>query len=452
MNWRDGHGRGRSGAKASAYVGNGRLFSVDELAAIAHDEARRAEVRQIAAVCLVARQNGTPSPAETDLGRELSRDHYAGLLANNPFFENEPLPGTRLSDEAGLIPLVRLSNGSVFSVPLTALARNALVVGSTGSGKTSFTRLVVLSAVRHGASVCIWDQKHGEFGSSETFAHDDQPFVVLHAEEVPWALLEPPPGVPFNAWTIIFARVLKKAFSLFASTRFLISVLEKLWQQPRAPGTAPSWNELVRTLEGLNARPGSRDWQHRDSVGPVAKGIQRELPAAAKCVRSDFWHHAQRNAQCIVIRTDRLSDEVSQFLVSLSLQWAYEYRSRVDIERSRQLLFVLDDALSHARGSAHTDAQEVNALADLCVRARSKKLGVVVASQSWELLSPALRTNCDLIAICSASGGDVEELRRDLLLTDAQAARLATLTPGEAVVLSRATWKKPVLGRFPEVR
>jgi hypothetical protein len=69
------------------------------------------------------------------------------LISRDPYWPNYPPRGSLPLNGPGRIPLAAMPTGCVLSTPLSSLPCNLLVVGPTGSGKTSLLRAVLAAAL-----------------------------------------------------------------------------------------------------------------------------------------------------------------------------------------------------------------------------------------------------------------------------------------------------------------
>ena len=72
---------------------------------------------------------------------EISRLDEEAQIDPDPFRENYPPKGSLPPLENGFVPLAALPTGDVLSIPVEALARNVIVVGRIGGGKSSYLRV-----------------------------------------------------------------------------------------------------------------------------------------------------------------------------------------------------------------------------------------------------------------------------------------------------------------------
>lgn len=149
---------------------------------------------------------------------------------------------------------------------------------------------------------------------------------------------------------------------------------------------------------------------------------------------------------------DGLSSPMQALLSSLILNYAYRSRQTVrDVSMLAPLYFIIDDGLPLAFGSASVEAEGgISVLSEFAFMARSRRMALVISSQVFGLLSPAIRANCPVTLCLGAYGRDADEVARHLNLTREQAQVLPFLRIGEAV--ARCAPLPAMLGSVPFVR
>jgi hypothetical protein len=79
---------------------------------------------------------------------KIEEQQTKAVLKGDPFLQNY-MPENYKPPTANKIPFAVLPDGRVLTVSIKTLNRNLLLVGSTGSGKSSYLRLMILSLLEY---------------------------------------------------------------------------------------------------------------------------------------------------------------------------------------------------------------------------------------------------------------------------------------------------------------
>lgn len=365
------------------------------------------------------------------------------------FREHEPLPG-EVEVPKRPVPLLMTPTGTLLQQGVKAFCENTAIVGSTGSGKTSYLRGLAFSLANNGACVLQLCRKGGEFAEgTNSFVFSKAPFFLLRAADVPISFFTAPTGTSAQAWTSEVSGILARAFGLQHSQRLLTHVLDGLAAAHHEQGF--TLRDVLVALQKRKPRPMSREAGFIEALLFAIETVVRELGPSSDVTKTDFLERLQETVGCMVVDVSELSAPVTVFVVTLWIQYIWRLR-RAGLGASHELIVVLDDAIGLTRSSKFKDADEGSIIADLSLIARSVGIGCIFVSQAYGALSPTIRANTATTVVCSAEGPDAREVAEGLNLTREQAAELPLLRPGTAIVRARSVWPHALRGRFPEVK
>lgn len=374
------------------------------------------------------------------------------MVSGDPFYGNYPPAGVLPPLGRGRIPLCSLPIRDVMSQPVEGVCKNVLVVGPSGSGKTTWLRAAMAALLEDGQATIVAFDRKGDLVDCAMLTRAGLPLLVLLWSELMIAMLQHPPGMRLHAFLNTFIQLLASHLNLFASRRLMLETLQLLYKRQRHAGTSPTLAEWIELIESIRVNATSRLGQYREAALFALKSIHTELGGSVGFAASDFFERLFARPGCFVINTSGISVEAASLLASLFIFWAYESRGVVGVDCSRPLIFVLDDALPLVTGSVAAESEGgINPLSNWAFMGRSRKMGFVVSSQNFSLISPALKNNTDTLLCFSSYGRDAEELARYLHLTPEQAALLPVLQPGEVIAIARSVWPHAVYGRVPNL-
>ncbi len=393
-------------------------------------------------------------PYLRDVDMHVSREqNQKAALSGNSFHGNPPPAGSLPPLSHGRVPIAHLATGDVLSIPIDDLTKNALLTGPTGSGKTNSLRALTGSVIESNTgTVVVFDRKGGEVADCAYLAQPNLPLLLLNFSELMIAGLQPPRGISLSAFASSIVALIASGFNLFASRRLLIDTLDTLYHRPQPQATWPTLSHWMGMIEAIRVNALSRLGQYREACLYTLKQILRELGGAVDFVSSNMLDRLLSHRGCVIIATNGLSAEISSFLASLIINYAYQSREGAAHNSLEPLIFVLDDALPLVRGSTDMEIEGgINPISSWAFMGRSRKMGLCVAAQNFSLISPALRNNTDTVLCFGSYGRDAEEVGRHLSLTKEQAAMLPVIRPGEVIAIARSTWPLAVHGFVPEV-
>ena len=369
----------------------------------------------------------------------------------DPFLENLPPHGKLPPVQRGRIPLVKLLFGAVLSlvIGLIGTAKNILLNGPTGSGKTNSLK-VLLPAVSGRAITVVFDRK-GDLADVASLQQDGE-VVVIDAKDLQLALFQLPPGMAIVDFIAIMTEILARNLSLMASRRLISEGLTLMFARKDSGQPKVSLSQLIEIIERIRANSLSRLGQYREAVLYALKDLLRRSGGILDYQQSNFLEEVFSHARTFIIRCGNIPVDHLSVIVSLFYMFIYESR-RLSRVTEPPVLMVIDDALPLITGSTAGETEGgINPISTWSFMGRSFNIGLVVSAQNFSLISPALRNNTDTVICFGCFGEDVQAVARHMNLTREQAEALARLEIGEAVVLARSEWPLAVKGWVPEVR
>ncbi|MDX2199639.1 MAG: hypothetical protein SF069_11795 [Phycisphaerae bacterium] len=363
----------------------------------------------------------------------VEQQYRAAQLDDDPFRVNPPPLGVLPDQLLGRFPILTLPSGEVVSVPLTP-PQHMVFSGPTGSGKTTLLRTLLVSCIANRVRAIAFDRKRGELIDAAILSAARLPVTFLNWHELKIALTQPPPGVAALSYAHTLVHTIARESHLQASRRLMLDTLVALMKKSRRTGVWPRLAEWIKALEAVAGHPASRIGAYREAAVMALRQIQHECGAVLDYAKSDCLDRVLSYEGVMVICTEGLSSPMQALLSSLILTYCYRARQCIADDLLAPVYFVIDDSLSLAHGSGQVEAAgEITPLAEMFAMARSRRMGLIAATQVYELLSPALRANTGIVICTGAYGTDAEAVSRRMNLTPQQTAHLALMQPGEAV-------------------
>lgn len=362
----------------------------------------------------------------------------------------EPPTGARAD---GPIRLGRVIHGSDVrdlgwaGITTDELCRHMLIVGRTGSGKTTLAVGVLRRLMEMGTSWVALDHKR----SLRSLLGVDLPapvHVCALGRHLNAALrfnpLHPPPGVPFETHR-------RQVVELLCDSWFAGDGVAALLDRAivRASGSVaggvPTFLEVRRAVEGMMLRDREALW--RQSALRILEQVTTGQLGRVLNTRRDARTLDLLPQRCTVLELDGLSAVDSAFLVGHILRYL---ASGMLGEKSRerlQMVVFCDEA--HHVLRKHDSGRE--SIAETLMReAREVGLGMILATQSFQGLSGVAIANAStLVSMHLTHRSDIHAAAQGLLLKDEQRDLLSLLGTGEAVVRRSEAWQRPIHIRVP---
>jgi DNA helicase HerA-like ATPase len=384
------------------------------------------------------------------LRREIRVRRLVARAYPDPFLENLPPAGALPPLAKGRIPLGKLVFGQVVSleIGLRGTARNILVCGPTGTGKTNFLRQHLLAASGQ-AIIVVFDRK-GDLESVAGYAQDGE-VVVLDRQDVKLALLQVIPGMEEDDFIALITEVLAQNLHLMASRRLISDSLYLLFRRKNQGQARVSINDLIELVERIRVDPVSRLGQYREAVLFALKDLSRRSGGILDHTESNFLQEVFSRPRTFIIRAGSIPVDHLGVVVSLFYMFVYE-RRRLSRQTQPPVMIVVDDALLIATGSMEWETEGArNPIATWSFHGRSFNIGLVVSVQNFSPISPALCNNADTVVCLGSLGEDAAAVATHMNLNHDQSQELQGIPVGQAIVLARSVLPYAVRGWIPEV-
>lgn len=447
----------------------------------------------------------THAPTERFITKLTSRE--VATLAQLPRIE---VPGYRISDyarfdtdfeptdpqssvEIGPILDGNRKTGQPYCISFDELAKHALVVGMTGSGKTTS----VFSLLDK-----VWNDGHKPFlviepakaeyrhlrGKSGTDGRGDGPVPELRIYTLGDETVAPLRLNPFefeigdrnhriHIQTHIdyLKSVFNAAFILYAPMPYVLEtclhevytdrgwdlttglnhrVAEDQWNNASKWPLFPTLSDLYYKIDEVTERLGYEERIEMD-VKAGLKARIGSLRLGSKGLMLDTDHGvpmAELLSVPTVLELERIgNDDEKAFLIGLVMTRLYEYRrvqSMQSVTPAFQHLLVIEEAHRLLKNvsteveteSANTKGQAVETFANMLAEIRAYGQGVLIAEQVPTKLAPDAVKNTNLKMIHRLVAADDRELMADSMnMDESQRRYVATLPPGRAAVFSEKT-------------
>lgn len=338
------------------------------------------------------------------LGRELApvfamaREHPEMALFDCP------------SSTGGELVLGELPNGSPMHIPVDMLATGALLLGTTGSGKTNLLRAFMNALCDYAKhrKIAAWivDHQKPDQEASIAIAASHSMSMASVPIRFPFNPLDPQ-GLSVTVWASRALAILVFALRLSEITAlYLRPIIHQLYQK----SACPTWSDLMRAVEEELDIPESV----RRPLLKKLQGLAIDLPDLVETEHG--LPIEELEARWLYWPLYRLPSDHARLIYSWARWASFTRRTENRISPGTPDLFVIEDELSFA----YDQGSDNDFLSKLLAVQRSTGIAFVGANQNFQLLPQVLaNTNLKIIGRLGSST-DVREASDLLTLSPEQ--------------------------------
>jgi hypothetical protein len=401
------------------------LRSIEQYDLGAHDPRIAVLLRQINA--------GNPSGLDLRLWQELRTmvARFEAFHREVPFrTASRDVPATE-----GVVVLRQFANGAPISLHPAELARNFLVLGSSGSGKTSLLLTLADTILTKGYDVWYFDVKR----DAPRLAIRHGNVLALHANALVDLFARPAYlSIPEHITTIIEAL----ARAMFGG-QGLRAIAHEVFTYLFATIAHPTVHDAIRYLTTLPKR--GDVYERLNAIRNLTVRLER-LVERYPGLGSSNGMPAYELAEHPVLFSYLSMTDVEEFLTSYFITHLFHHHRCAGVRELRTLI-VMDESLLLFRSEGGTSRISGNAAAELVALTREFGTGWAISSTAAHLLDPLILANAfGVIALNASSGTDAEFISRLCGLTKEELSYYRVrLTRGQAVVRLADRHRHPML-------
>ena len=347
------------------------------------------------------------------------------------YLEN-PISPDSGSDKKIVIGMIQRIN-QAFIYFLTWLAMHCLVLGASGTGKTTLFYGLIAQSIKHGTNVLIIDKDKQDYRHLIRFFKDLPVFDA--AKDFffnPWQV---PAYVNPKHWLATSVQIFCKANSLLdGSESLLLEIMIWLYEKFgvfQNSGKFPTMVDLHKRVASLNFK-GFRSKGYQESI------INR-LEAYIS-LHGDIYEYEQGIPiewianNSMVLEVKGLTDRVARFNTTILLYALFMHRLAKN-ERGGSLrnLAVVDEAKWLAP-PGYNEASGFSVLTSIMAMAREIGLGLILGDQSAQLDDSVFVNSRIKCCFRMGDGQDIEKVKHAMSLTEEQARYITRLGTGECIV------------------
>ncbi len=370
----------------------------------------------------------------------------AETLFNAPFYvptERQLLvPETKRLAGYGFV-----SETKPFIAPIDALTRHALILGATGTGKTTLLRLLIMQVMAHAK---VWIVEKDKAGADYRFLAAHPEVIVLDAQSV-LALnpLEVHTPITLQETITAFVQVFCKSFGLLVGSQSqIVEVLYDMfgdWDLARGSPTLYDLEERTRRKKF----PGfSRSGQMKDSILNRLRGMLREAPDTYSY--SKGFSLPELANKHVIFELQGINDHHGRFMVLLLWLLLFKWRMKSGLIGAELSNLLVVDEASWFAPKFNDEHLGFSPLAQVMSQSRAAGLGTVLASQAANGLDNAVFVNTEMkIGFRLGDGQCIERASKAMALNKEQQAYIPKLGVGECI--AQVPEVDPFVLRVPDI-
>jgi len=337
------------------------------------------------------------------------------------------------------------SNMQKLFVPVQAFQRHSLIVGMTGSGKSTLVKSLIPQFIKKGIGVWAFDHEN----EYKCLLHTIPPekFLVLDQANDKDNFLEPPPFVSKERWRSVLLAILREQWLRDGSLNLVGDVLLQLYARK---GERAKVLDVFNQLKAMQFKPGTRYAGYHESALNRIGGLLDDLGSALLCEKG--YSLTDLIDKCVVYNISTLSDMRRHFYITLKMLRVMTYLESRPSQGLR-MIFVIDEA--HKFYNKET-ARNRNDLGEPMMFANARTfakrgIGCFYLDQVPSQLTPALRGNVNNIFCARLTNGECVKWSRSAMNLDAEQAQQIPLIEDRHFLFLSGEFPDVLLIQIPEI-
>lgn len=356
--------------------------------------------------------------------RDLYQQKASRVVTKDVFYPYRP--------QDGAFEIGRDPDGRRIGLTREQVNEHLLLVGKTGSGKTTFFYNLMATCAELDVPFLVFDFKND-------YRHlvQDQDLLVINWRDFKFNPLQPPPGVQPGKWGEVLADTFAHATDLLiGSESYLLEQLRRIYTLYESGSTAqyPSLFELRDLVAADQISKASPKYKYKERVASrlgMMTGFSGDIfdcsqgyPIAALLDRNVALELAEPNQY------------VTNFVVEALLTWLFYYRDAAGQRQGLRHLIMFDEAKRvFDVNRSRQPASGYPPIDDLVGKIREFGEGLVVADHEPSKLSDSLKANTHTkLWLTLGSGTDIQEMARTYGLAPEEVEHTQTMPKGEGLL------------------
>ena len=341
---------------------------------------------------------------------------------------------------------------SSFGLREEEFCKHIMIVGMTGTGKTTATIQILKELRKHGKSFMVfdWQREYKKLRKTEEFK--DIKVLRVEREGFKFNPLIPPRGTDVREWTAKLVDVINHAYLGSYGTEYILrNLLIKSYGHTKTFEGSEEYPtfRLAREYLKKNFFKGRMEWWNQTAARIIDNltyegGLGPVLNTERKTNLKELLK------EDIIIELDALSNDDKKFLTEALLLWIYEFRkNQGETDEFRHAIIIEEAHNILSKKKEKTEGGETIMESTLRM---IRKFGesIIVIDQEPGKLSESIKANTNTkITFTLGNGKDIEDISSSMELTREQRKYLDILEVGHAIIKVKGRIEKPVMIHFP---
>ncbi|QLG61924.1 DUF853 family protein [Halorarum salinum] len=324
-------------------------------------------------------------------------------------------------------------DGQQIALTREQLNEHLLLVGMTGSGKTTFFYNLMETAMTAGLPVMVFDFKN----DYRHLVDDDEDLLVINWRDFKFNPLAPPPGVQPGKWGEIFADTFAHTTDLLiGSESYFLERLGLLYQIYEQADTerAPSLFELRDLVQADWITKASPKFRYKERVASRLSMITGFSGEILDCSQGyPLEDLLERN---VVFELKEPNQFATNFVIETMLTWIFYYRDAQGQRQGLRHLILFDEAKRVFDVNRERQPESgFPPIDDLVGKVREFGEGLVVADHEPSKLTDSIKANTHTkLWLTLGSGTDTHEMARTFGIEQEAVDFTRTMQKGEGLL------------------
>lgn len=310
-------------SSGSAFGPASRRFTPADLAGLFKDHPELRLEYDPAVVQIAQMLMADPEDADVQemFGQILNKKQAEYMASGDVFWGNYPSPGS-VAYPADFLSLGRMPTGDPIGILINQMTGNVGVLGPTKSGKTTLLALLLSHRQLLEHKRIIAFVKKPELRHLAAMLQITHLVLALRKNNLCLSLIQPPDGVPEDAWLNELPRLTGQAYGRFSSQRLFGDVVQDLMKY-HPDGVYPTLRQIVEVIDAFKPRFGMREAAYKESILWVLKDLLNCTGAMWDHSSSDFLEKVVSSASLLIVELEDLPQEHFTFIVTYVMRWVY---------------------------------------------------------------------------------------------------------------------------------
>ena len=343
---------------------------------------------------------------------------------------------------------------SPFGLREDEFCKHILIVGMTGTGKTTATMQILKQLKKQGKRFLAfdWQKEYKKLQNLEEFK-DLLVLKVGRNSSFKFNPLIPPKSIDVREWLPKLVDVLNHAYLGGYGTEYILrDAILKAYKQAKVFEGSKEYPtfKLVRQYLKKNFFKGRMEWWNQTSTR-ILESLTYEGGLGSVLNTERQPNMKELLKKDVILELDALSSDDKKFLTEALLLWIYEFRKSQGESEELKHAIVIEEAHNILSKKKESTLGGETIMETTLRMIRKFGEAVIVIDQEPSKLSESIKANTNTkISFTLGNGKDIQDIARSMELSQAQRKSLDMLKTGQAIAKVKGRIEQPILINFPK--